>query len=50
MTESRNAYRVLVGRPGGIRRLGRPRRRWDVIIKMDCKEVGCDARKWMGVA
>ncbi|KAJ4431708.1 hypothetical protein ANN_20310 [Periplaneta americana] len=30
MGESRNAYRVLVGRPEGIRPLGRPRRRWEV--------------------
>ncbi|KAJ4444582.1 hypothetical protein ANN_06378 [Periplaneta americana] len=28
MGESRNAYRVLVGRPEGKRPLGRPRRRW----------------------
>jgi hypothetical protein len=26
--EPRNAYRILVGNPGGERPLGRPRRRW----------------------
>ncbi|KAJ4433350.1 hypothetical protein ANN_15609 [Periplaneta americana] len=34
MDESRNAYRVLVGRPERKRPLGRPRRRWEVNIKM----------------
>ena len=28
MEKSRNAYRVLVGKPEGKRSLGRPRRRW----------------------
>ena len=27
--------------------LGMPRRRWEDNIKMDLKEVGCDARNWM---
>jgi hypothetical protein len=33
--EKRNAYRILVGTPEGIRPLGRPRRRWVNNIKMD---------------
>ncbi|KAJ4448372.1 hypothetical protein ANN_10388 [Periplaneta americana] len=37
MGESRNAYRVLVGRPEGKRPLGRPRRRWEDNIKMDLR-------------
>ncbi|KAJ4435546.1 hypothetical protein ANN_18162 [Periplaneta americana] len=41
MGESRNAYRVLVGRPEGRRPLGRPRRRWE-NIKVDLREVGYD--------
>ncbi|KAJ4437682.1 hypothetical protein ANN_17827 [Periplaneta americana] len=44
MTESRNAYRVLVGRPEGKRPLGRPRRRWEDNIKMDLREVGYDVQ------
>jgi hypothetical protein len=28
MGEKRNAYRLLVGNPGGKRPLGSPRRRW----------------------
>ena len=37
---SRVAYRVLVGKPEGRRPLERPRRRWEVNIKMDLREVG----------
>ncbi|KAJ4443576.1 hypothetical protein ANN_05250 [Periplaneta americana] len=50
MGESRNAYRVLVGRPERKRRLGRPRRRWEDNIKMDLREVGCDDREWINFA
>ncbi|KAJ4445480.1 hypothetical protein ANN_07288 [Periplaneta americana] len=50
MGESRNAYRVLVGRTEGKRPLGRPRRRWDVNIKMDLREVGYDGRDWINLA
>ena len=50
MEESRNAYRILVGRPEGKRPLGRPGRRWEDNIKMDLKEVGCDAMNWMDLA
>ncbi|KAJ4442808.1 hypothetical protein ANN_04401 [Periplaneta americana] len=46
MVESRNAYRVLVGR----RPLGRPRRRWEDNIKMDLREVGYDDRDWINLA
>jgi hypothetical protein len=41
MGKTRNAYRALVGKPEGRRLLGRPRRRWEDIIKMDLREVGC---------
>ncbi|KAJ4450479.1 hypothetical protein ANN_01904 [Periplaneta americana] len=51
MGESRNAYRVLVGRrPEGKRPLGRPRRRWEDNIKMDSREVGYDDRDWINLA
>ena len=42
LNQSRNAYRVLVGKPEGKRPLGRPRRRWEDNIKIDLREVGCD--------
>ncbi|KAJ4435130.1 hypothetical protein ANN_23706 [Periplaneta americana] len=50
MGESRNAYRVLVGRPEGKKPLGRPRRRWEDNIKMDLREVGYDDRDWINLA
>ena len=50
MEQSRNAYRLLVGKPKGKIPLGRPRRRWEDNIKMDLREVGCDPREWIGLA
>ncbi|KAJ4440626.1 hypothetical protein ANN_08773 [Periplaneta americana] len=50
MGESRNAYRVLVGRPEGKRPLGRSRRRWEDNIKMDLRAVGYDDRDWINLA
>ncbi|KAJ4436590.1 hypothetical protein ANN_16623 [Periplaneta americana] len=50
MDKSRNAYRLLVGRPEGKRPLGRPRRRWEDNIKMDLREVGYDDRDWINLA
>jgi hypothetical protein len=37
MGDRRGAYRVLVGRPLGKGPLGRPRRRWKMILKWICK-------------
>jgi hypothetical protein len=37
MGDPRNAYRILVGKPEGERRLGRRRRRWEDNIKMDLR-------------
>jgi hypothetical protein len=39
MGETRNAYRILVGKPEGKRPLGRPRRRWVDNIKIDLREI-----------
>jgi hypothetical protein len=33
MSEKRNAYRILVGKPEGKRSLGRPICRWVIILK-----------------
>jgi hypothetical protein len=41
MGERRGLYRVLMGKPEGKRPLGRPRRRWEVNIRMYLQEVGC---------
>ena len=50
MEQSRNAYRVLVGKPEGKRPLGKPRRRWEDNIRMDLREVGCDPGEWIDLA
>ena len=39
MGERRDVYRVLVGKPEGKRPLGRPRRRWRIVLR-------CIFRKW----
>jgi hypothetical protein len=47
MGETRNAYRILVGKPEGKRPLGRPRRRWVDNIKIDLRETECDGMDWI---
>ena len=46
----RVVHRVLVGKPEGKRPLRRPRRRWEVNIKMNLKEVGCRGMEWIDLA
>ena len=41
MGERRGVYRVLVGKPEGKGRPGRPNSRWEDNIKTDLQEVGC---------
>jgi len=41
MRERRGEVRVLVGKVGGKRPLGRPRRKWKDNINMYLQEVGC---------
>jgi hypothetical protein len=48
--EKINAYRLLVGKPEGKRRLGRPRRRWVDNIKKDLLEIGWGGVDWIGLA
>jgi hypothetical protein len=48
--EGRGVHRVPVGKPGGKRPLGRPRRRWEDNIKMDLQEVGGGYGDWMELA
>jgi hypothetical protein len=40
MGKTRNACRILVGKPEGKRPLVRPRRRWKDNIRMDLREIG----------
>jgi hypothetical protein len=50
MGEKRKAYRLLVGKPEGWRPLGRPRRRWENIIKMNLGEIGWGGVDGIGLA
>jgi len=50
MWEGSSVYGVLVGRPEGKRPVGRPRRRWEDIIKMDLRVTGLDGTNWIGLA
>jgi hypothetical protein len=45
----RYTYRLLVGKPEGMRPLGRPRRRWIDNIKMDLLEMGVSFVDWIGL-
>jgi hypothetical protein len=49
MGEKRNEYRILVGKPGGKRPLGRPRRRWVDNIKMNLREIEWDRMDWINL-
>jgi hypothetical protein len=49
MGETRNAYRILVGKPEGKGPLGRPRSRWVYNIKIDLREIGWDGRIWLRI-
>ena len=42
MEEGRGVHKVLVGKPEGKKTLGRPRRRWRIILRWIF-------RKWEGV-
>ena len=48
--EGRDVHKVLVGKPGGKRPLGRRRRRWEDNIEMDLQEVGKGCGNWMELA
>jgi hypothetical protein len=39
MTEVRNAYKIVAGKPEGKRPHGRPKNRWEDYIKMDLTEI-----------
>jgi hypothetical protein len=40
MGVERKVYKVLVGKPEGKRPFGRPRCRWEEVIRMDLRETG----------
>jgi len=38
ISEMRNAYKILVRKPEGMRKLRRPRHRWEIILEWILKE------------
>jgi hypothetical protein len=45
-----NAYKSLVAKSEGKRHLQRPRHIWEVNIKVDLQERGCEDVEWIHVA
>jgi hypothetical protein len=45
--KNRNKYKILVGKPEGMRPLGIPRPRWMDNIEMDLREIGYDGMDWI---
>ena len=50
LEEARSPFKILTGEPTGKIPLGRPRRRWEDIIRMDIKEIGINTRNWVDSA
>jgi len=48
--KSRGIYRVLVGKPEGMRPLGRRRHKWKDNLKMDLQKVGCEGMDCIDLA
>ena len=50
MEEGRSAFKILTGKPTGMRPLGRPRHRWEDYMTMDLEEIGINAGNWVDSA
>ena len=50
MEEGRSAFKILTGKPIGMRPSGRPRRRWEDNIRVDIKEIGANVMSWVDSA
>jgi hypothetical protein len=48
--ETRNAYKVLVGKCEVKRPCRRPRHRWEGNIKMDLRDIGWEGVDWIHLA
>jgi hypothetical protein len=48
--ETRNVFKILVGKPEGRKSLGRPRGRWESNIKVGISEIGCEGVDWINLA
>ena len=50
MGEKRGVYRILVGKPEGKRPLGRPRRRWRIILRWIFRKWDVGVMDWIELA
>jgi hypothetical protein len=50
MGEIKNAYKILIGKPEEKKLLGRPRRRWEVNIRIDLAEIWWENVYWIHLA
>jgi hypothetical protein len=50
MRKMRSSYKILIRIPEGKRPLGRPRYKWETIIRMDLTEIWCEGVNWMYLA
>ena len=50
MEESRRAFKIKTSNLTGKRHLGRPRRRWEVNIRMGLEEIGINTGNWVDSA
>jgi hypothetical protein len=48
--ETRNAYKILIGKTETNRLLGRSRRRWKVNMRTNVKEIGWEGVNWVHLA
>jgi 3-oxoacyl-ACP reductase-like protein len=42
-----NAYDILVGKQEREGPLGRPKHRWEINVKIDLTEIGCEDVDWI---
>ena len=47
LEEGRSAFKILTAKLIEKRSLGRPKRGWEEIIRMDIEEMGVNARNWI---
>jgi hypothetical protein len=50
MGEVTNAYKILVTKPEGSGKLGRPRHRWRMILKCILKKMCWESVNWIDLA
>jgi len=50
MSEMRDLYKILVGKPEWKRPRGRPRRRWEDNVRIYLREIGWEVADWMHLA